>query len=532
MQKKRYRLILSAIGIAAMLLAWPNALAEGDDADTDEGNDGVSYAEEAVAPQIKVVEGKLEVATAANAAQLLRGGGDSEAYRYWETCWGHVPKRHRIKKVTVSLLKNAVGLKEDATPVGREGIKLQPCYEVPLPVAGEVLQKELDFNLHGSIYSNSPLTSVTAMFQPKGGKDKDGATATVTFDPASNVTSYSLVSKTEPVEGRSLDAIMDASTLSVATYTFTLTATSSAQTSPVTLHSAEVKVEKVDAFKLEQNKFDDNYSEAFAFFGGDTSQFLFNYWLRGDRDVSTATEWRDAHLVDSPFGGRCHVMALPYFEKAKEYIDSTYIKVDVLHRSGSVREGKVMPLKTIMDNDASPYVPRFQSNMEYVSHHCLGTAIDVNETLYPNLNIITNHDLIGDDVKNHLRFDGIRTDDKGQQYYSFFYDGAYTSMYKRVPKTIINYLLYELAFYRAGFQWGFYYETACDAMHFMLSENDPNKHMDSETGLRKIYDYIGQEPAETPEPAQTETPDADGTDETAETANAPEPTEPPDAGEA
>ncbi len=497
MQRIRTWPVRTAIGLLTLMLAVPAGLAEGDDS-TEEGADGVSYASEAAAPEIRPVSGKLETASAANAALLLRGGGESEAFRHWETAWGHVPKLYRIKKVTVAMLKNAVGRTDDAVPVGRAGVKLQPCCEVPLPAQDQALQKDLDFNLHGSVYSDSPLSSVTATFASRAG-EKNSATATVTFDAAANVTSYSLVSKSEPREGKSLDALMDASKLPVGSYTFTLTAATGAQPTPVTLHSAGVRVEKPEAFRLTQNKFDDNYSEALAFFGGDTGEFLFHYWLRGDRDISTETAWRESHLVDSPFGGRCHVRALPYFQKAKAYINGTYIKVDVLHRGGSVREGKVMLLKTIMDNDASPYVPRFQSNLEYVSHHCLGTAIDVNETLYPNLNIITNHALIGDDVKNHLQYNGIKTDDEGRQYYSFYYDGAYTSMLKRVPKTIVNYLLYELAFYRAGFQWGYYYETACDAMHFMLSENSPDRHLDSDVGLRKVYTYIAEAPAGGPE---------------------------------
>ena len=476
------------------LTALPAALAEGDDADaTGEGTDGVSYAYEAPAPEIKAVEGKLETASAANAAQLVRGGGESEAYAYWQSSLGHVPQVYRIKKVAVAMLKNAVGRTEDAVPAGTDGIRFQPCYEVPPLGNDEVLQKGLDFNLHGSIYTDSPLISVSAAFAPRG--DGKGASATVTFDSGKDVRAYSLVSKSEPTEGKSLDSLIDISGLSAGRYTFTLSAATAAQSTPVTLHTADVQIASDSSlqggFKLTQNKFDDNYSEALAFFG-DTSQFLFTYWFGrasgADRDISTETAWRDAHLTDSPFGGRCHVMALPYFEAAKEYIDTSYIKVDI-ERKGTVREGKVIPLSTIMENDASPYVPRFQSNCEYVSHHCLGTAIDVNDELYPNKNIITNHELVRDDVRDHLRYNGIETDDKGRQYYSFYYDGTYTSQLKRVPKTIVNYLLYELAFYRAGFQWGFYYETACDGMHFMLSENDRGKHMDSDVGLRKVYEY-------------------------------------------
>ncbi len=110
--------------------------------------------------------------------------------------------------------------------------------------------------------------------------------------------------------------------------------------------------------------------------------------------------------------------------------------------------------------------------------------------MYPNHNVLSNHELIGNDVRYALTYNGILTDKNGQQYYDFTYTGNYKAKYKGVPTTIVNYLLYELAFYRAGFQWGFYYETACDGMHFMLSEKDINRHMDSDVGLRKVYEYI------------------------------------------
>ena len=129
--------------------------------------------------------------------------------------------------------------------------------------------------------------------------------------------------------------------------------------------------------------------------------------------------------------------------------------------------------------------------------------------MYPNANIPRNHDLIGGEVRNHLTYLGIKTDENGIRYYDFAYDGSYSARYNKVPKTIINYLLYELAFFRAGFEWGFYYETTCDAMHFMLTENDITRHMHTDIGLRKVYEYIDPEwiyvptPSPTPEPVRT-----------------------------
>ena len=496
--KRGFCLFLTALLLLPPLSALAESEEEAAAGNADEGADGVSYAFEPPAEEIHPVAGKLEVATAANAALLLRGGGESEAYRYWETSYGHVPKLYRMKKAAAAMLRSAVGRTDDAVPVGYDGIRFQPCYEVPMPVNDEKLQKDLDYNLHGSVYSDSPLTNVTASFASSGGK---GVTGTVTFDPAANVTAYSLVSKDEPKEGAALDSLVDVSGLGAGKYTFTLTATSVKQSAPVTLHTATVQVADVetkDGYLLTQNKFDDNYSEALRFFAGDTSQFLFHYWFRGSgdegRDISTETQWRESHMVETKLG-RAHVKAQPYFDKAYDYLTNTYIAVDVLRSTGEVRPGKVIQLFKLIEGDTTPYVPRFQSNLEYVSHHTLGTAVDINYGMYPNMNIITNHELIRDDVQNNLEYTGVKVDDDGQKYYSFYYTGSYRKAYQRVPKTIINYLLYELAFYRAGFQWGHYYETACDSMHFMLSENDPNKFMDSEIGMRKVFTYIEDLPA-------------------------------------
>ena len=75
-----------------------------------------------------------------------------------------------------------------------------------------------------------------------------------------------------------------------------------------------------------------------------------------------------------------------------------------------------------------------------------------------------------------------------------YYDYTYTGdsllwVYRNIPETVINYLLYELAFYRAGFQWGHYYVSTSDGMHFTLTDNIRISH-DGNSGLRKVYEYI------------------------------------------
>ena len=49
----------------------------------------------------------------------------------------------------------------------------------------------------------------------------------------------------------------------------------------------------------------------------------------------------------------------------------------------------------------------------------------------------------------------------------------------------------ELAFYRASFRWGFYFDTS-DAMHFTLTESSMEDFTDDPYALRKVYTYIGE----------------------------------------
>jgi len=438
----------------------------------------------------------LKEASAANAAKMLRAGVKSAAVDYWNTAQDHVTQQGQLKKATVAMLLNVAGTGN--MPVGREGIQYLPCAEVPPLADGEELQQGLDFNIHGSIFTDSPLTSVTATFASLG--ESASIEVTVTFNPDDAVRNYSICSDNETVEEKALDTLFDISLLRAGRYRYSLSAKTVAHPEGVTLQTTECKIVDTDRIVLTRNKFDDNYIEASRFFGGNTDKFLFHYSLTEDRGISTENDWRNTYIVESSLG-RVHSDAEPYFETANHYLENTYVCVTIVSpRTGNVTEGRVTLLKDLIEKETT-YVPRFQSNLEYVSHHTLGTAIDVNDNMYPNFNILSNHDLIGSEVKQHLVYNGIKTAEDGKQYYDFTYDGSYSARYNKVPKTIINYLLYELAFFRAGFQWGYYYETACDGMHFMLTENDINRHMHSDIGLRKIYTYIDPEWTYTPSAA-------------------------------
>ncbi len=453
----------------------------------------------AEAPTVQaIMSDTMPQASAANTAKMLRAGTDCAAVHYWTTAEAHVATQGYLKKAAIAMLSASAGGKQ--LPVGYEGIAFQVCPEVPIIQDGDTLQQGLDYNLHGSIYAGSALTSVTAQVVPTSGT---GATilASVSFLPEQHVTAYSLTSKVL----NSLDQKFDLRTLSAGQYRFTLTATSVSQTAPVTLVSSDFHIAVYNPYTLTQNKFDDNYLDALEFFRGDTKAFLFPYYAGGGRGIVTDAFWRNAHIVTSSLG-RVNVSAIPNFEAANHYLRNTYVRVSLYSpRTKKTTEGDFLLLNDLLEKRGT-YVPRFQTNLEYISHHTLGTAIDVNDDLYPNSNHLGNHELIGGDVRNHLTYNGIKTDKSGIRYYDFTYDGDYPASYKKVPNTIVNYLLYELAFYRAGFEWGFYYETTCDAMHFMLTENDRNRHMHTDIGLRKVYDYIEPEWVYVPTPSPSPTP--------------------------
>ena len=463
----------------------------------------------------------LTTPSAANAAALLRAGENDPALDYWDTAQAFASTDYRLKKATVAMLRNTLGL--GPVPVGRDSVHFQSSLENPLIKDGEELQKRLDFNIRGSVYSGSPLTSVTANFESLG--SAKGCTQTVTFDPAANVRAYSLENESLTIEQKALDSLFDISELSAGRYRFTLSATTTTETTPVKLYSAECTIVDSKRLVLTQNKFDDNYLEAYRFFKGKLDQFIFHFSLKDTRSIATEDDWRTTYIVESSLG-RVHSAAVPYFEAANHYLENTYVCVTIVNpRTGNQTAGRVTLLKDLISKETT-YVPRFQSNLQYVSHHTLGTAIDVNDDMYPNKNIITNHELIGTDVKEHLVYNGIKSDEDGRQYYDFTYNGTYSAKFDRVPKTIINYLLYEFAFYRAGFQWGYYYETACDAMHFTLSETDINRHMHSDIGLRKVYEYIEPEwtyvPGVSPSPEATKTPKSTKATPTPEVSVTPE----------
>ena len=103
--------------------------------------------------------------------------------------------------------------------------------------------------------------------------------------------------------------------------------------------------------------------------------------------------------------------------------------------------------------------------------------------------MLSNREKIYHEVHDNLTYNGI-VEVKGKQCYDFTYTGSASKGLKGVPEPLMNYLLYELAFYRAGFSWGLYYPHTSDAMHFSLSELSPSYFTEGQYALRKVFTYI------------------------------------------
>ena len=185
---------------------------------------------------------------------------------------------------------------------------------------------------------------------------------------------------------------------------------------------------------------------------------------------------------------------MSYFEKAFSYLETSFVRVH-----GTNGDTGLIRASDLITEYNGCYVSRFTSSLKAISHHTFGTAVDVNASMEPNKNTAENKAVIDDDVRGHLFFNGLK-EEKGVIYYDFSYDGSYDLDPNGVPQTCVNYLLYEMGFYRAGFGWAHYYKSTSDGMHFCLSEFITYSHDDKENGLRKVYVYAPPVKLESPLP--------------------------------
>lgn len=373
-----------------------------------------------------------------------------------------------------------------STPApGQSAISLTQSANLPLPSLNEDIPQGQPLCIGGVVKSDSPILSVTAVVTTQSGAG--AISGSVSFAESQNVKRVELVDPTFPKEGdASLTKKLKFEQLAEGNYVFSLYAEAVGSGSTL-LYSSAFKVVGGEWRQLISNNLRNCYAYALSFFGS-RDQFMFRYRRTDGRQIEVESSWLYPRMtsVTSPAGQTwyVHKKAAPHYNAAINYMKTSFVRVRGAGDSGVIR---LWELVSTFDGILNT---RFVSALDFVSHHAFGTAIDLNASMTPNGNALVNRALILSEVRDKLVYNGIKTEN-GVSYYDFTYTGSYSEKHKNVPATVVNYLLYELAFYRAGFSWGYYYRHACDAMHFGLSEMSADTHNTSDRSLRKVYSYIG-----------------------------------------
>lgn len=368
-------------------------------------------------------------------------------------------------------------------------LRYTECAEVPMIREGQNITMNTNYNLHGYVTSDSPITSVNITIthsEPRG--TLYPVNASVSFSPEQNIRCYDL-NKVPEGERKSLNGLVNPAGYRAGVQTLVLTATSIAQPEPVELLRVTYDVVFDRWLTLRPDNFSDNYSKVVAFFGDDTAKYLFRYKWKGNgsRKIVVDDSWREANLVEDEWG-RVHKDAVPYFDKVRTYLKTVHVRVHGTDLKNKEHDSGILLLNELLMENNGTCISRFTQSRKYISHHTLGTVIDCNTNLSVNSQWIRNKPLIFDAVKYHLAYNGLSTAEDGTIYYDFTFTGDYKNAVKQIPPACVNYLLYELAFYRSGFRWGFYFDTS-DAMHFTLTESDPKFFEEGPYALRKVFEY-------------------------------------------
>ena len=372
------------------------------------------------------------------------------------------------------------------TPAPNPAIRFLPEEGLPLPCEAYPLTEKRSFAFGGTVESEVPLSFVSAAVS-----DLEGNVllqAKEVPDPADEAATHFLLwDKTFPFEDESLSGRLDFASLAPGQYVFTLKAANEAA-GEVTLYIASFTVTKESArHTLIPNDLRDTYPAAEAYVG--EGGLPLSYFTGSYGQIWLDSVWVGRNLVyiDTPFGDRWRVnkAAVEPFQKAIQYMRTTYIHVGGKWNSGITR------LFRLMGSYNGPFYGRLEENTPFISPHVLGLSVDLNRHIGINNAVPDNWAILCREVSENLIYNGIR-EKNGLKYYDFTYIGNWGTEYANVPTVVLNYLLYELAFYRAGFFWGAYYDHTCDASHFGLGEFDPEVHTNSPLSLRKVFEYIDE----------------------------------------
>ena len=365
-------------------------------------------------------------------------------------------------------------------------IRFLPEEGLPLPSEDWALTEKRTFAFGGTVVSEVPLTFVSVTVS-----DREGQTlleVAAEPDPEDEAaTCFPLWDRTYPFEDQSLSALTDFASLAPGTYTFTLKAANGAL-GEVVLYASAFTVERTTALHtLMPNDLRGTYPAAQAYLGEDSLPFTYTTGTYDQIWIDNGWLYRNLISINTPFGDswRVNKAAKEPFEQAIRYMRTTYIHVGGKWDSGIIR------LTRLVRSYNGPFIGRQEENSPFLSPHVLGLAVDLNTYTGLNEAVPDNWATFCREISENLVYNGIQ-EKNGLKYYDFTYTGNWGTEYARVPTILQNYLLYELAFYRAGFFWGVYYDHTCDASHFGLGEYDPEIHSSSPLALRKVFEYIDE----------------------------------------
>ncbi len=392
-------------------------------------------------------------------------------------------------------------------PPEPEPITFIESADMPMPDPNGPIMKGHPFRIDGTVRSIAPLTRVYACVKNSGGKVV--LESEQTFEESKNVTECRLLDLTFSKDVGCISENLRFEKLSAGSFTLEIFAEDAAGHS-ADLVRADFTVTSDKKVQLLPNNLRGNYTTALAFFGS-PEKFMFRYSFKsGEKRISVDGDWLKkydarATVINGKKWG-CHVDAVPYFEQAGRYMENTYIRI----HGGRLDTGAVRLADLVEMNGTT--VRRFVNSGDFVSHHSFGTAVDINAYTPSHRDILANRDKIYREVTDNLTYNGI-IEYQGRRVYDFTYTGSAKSGRKNVPEPLMNYLLYELAFFRAGFSWGLYYPHTCDGMHFSLTELSPTLFEEGPYAMRKVFSYIEDEQAtpeasDTPEATPEPTPEA------------------------
>ena len=361
--------------------------------------------------------------------------------------------------------------------------------DFPLPSMKTQIQRKKPFWIDGTVRAASSITEVLVQIMDDHGNVR--CEADKQFPVEDNVLTYQLLDLTFSSEIDCISEDLRFQDLPVGAYNLRIYAAVDGGDA-LLLSESQFRITDEYWIQLQPNSLRGNYSTALAFFGS-PERFLFRYRYKKNSPIITVdSDWVNQYVAQATcLNGKkwtVHVDAVPYFEQACRYLESTYVHVS----SDKYDSGPFCLADLVLKMDGT-MIRRFTNSKEFISHHSFGTAIDINAHYPSQRDKIANRDQIYQEVHDNLIYNGI-VEVNGKQCYDFTYLGNARRLIHDVPEPIINYLLYELAFYRAGFSWGAYYPHTCDAMHFSLSELSPDLFVDGPYAMRKVYDYIDDTP--------------------------------------